>query len=129
MAQAEALDAMLAEMKKPLALVIELTVNDAVLVERIAGRFSCTLCGAGYHEAFKPTRIPGVCDVCGSESFNRRKDDTRETVKSRLDAYHAQTAPLLPYYKAKGILKSVDGMADIDVVAQAINKVLDSASK
>ncbi len=123
-AQAEALDGMLAEMKKPLAFVIELTVNDSVLVERIAGRFSCTICGTGYHDTFKPTKIAGVCDTCGSTDFTRRKDDNRETVKSRLEAYHAQTAPLLPYYKGRGILKSIDGMADIDVVSQEIAKLL-----
>ena len=128
-AQAEALDKMLASMSKPLNLVIELTVNDAVLIERIAGRFSCSICGAGYHDSFKPTKAAGVCDTCGSKDFARRKDDNRETVSSRLEAYHAQTAPLLPYYRQKAILKSVDGMADIDAVTQAINKVLQSASK
>lgn len=123
-AQAEALDQMLAEMGKPLALVIELTVNDAILVERIAGRFSCARCGTGYHDTFKPTRVAGVCDVCGSKEFSRRKDDVRETVAARLAAYHAQTAPLLPYYEGRGILRSVDGMADIGAVTEAINKVL-----
>ncbi len=128
-AQAEALDKTLAAIGKPLNLVIELTVNDSILVERIAGRFSCAKCGAGYHDSFKPTKVEGVCDVCGSREFTRRKDDNRETVKSRLEAYHAQTAPLLPYYEGRGILKSVDGMADIHAVTQAINKVLESASK
>ncbi len=128
-AQAEALDVMLASMKKPLSLVIELTVNDEILVERIAGRFSCAKCGAGYHDTFKPTKAAGICDVCGSKEFTRRKDDTRETVKSRLEAYHAQTAPLLPYYQAKGILRSVDGMAEIGDVTLEINKVLESTSK
>lgn len=123
-AQAEALDVMLADMGKPLNRVIELTVNDTILVERIAGRFSCTVCGAGYHDTFKPTKVQGVCDVCGSDQFTRRKDDTRETVKSRLEAYHAQTAPLLPYYQGKGILKSVDGLADIDEVSRQIELTL-----
>ena len=128
-AQAEALDVMLAEMKKPLTLVIELTVNDAILVDRIAGRFACAKCGAGYHDTFKPTQKAGVCDICGSTEFVRRKDDNRETVKSRLEAYHAQTAPLLPYYQKKGVLKSVDGMAEIGEVNKAINKVLETYSK
>jgi adenylate kinase len=128
-AQAEALDLMLAEMKKPLTLVIELTVNDGILVDRVAGRFACAKCGAGYHDTFKPTKKAGVCDNCGSTEFVRRKDDNRETVKSRLEAYHAQTAPLLPYYSKKGVLKSVDGMAEIGEVTEAINKVLETHSK
>jgi adenylate kinase len=126
--QAEALDVMLAKMNKPLSLVIELTVNDAILVERIAGRFYCAKCGAGYHDTFKPTQVAGVCDVCGSKEFTRRKDDNRETVQSRLTAYHAQTAPLLPYYQAKGILKAVDGMAEIGEVTSAIGKILQKMS-
>lgn len=128
-AQAEALDILLAQMRKPLDAVIELTVNDPVLIDRIAGRFSCGACGAGYHDSFKPTRIAGVCDVCGSHEFIRRKDDNRETVQSRLQAYHAQTAPLLPYYRAKGLLKSVDGMADIGAVTANINKVLETLKR
>jgi len=127
-AQAEALDKMLAELGKPLTAVIELTVNDPVLIERIAGRFSCTVCGTGYHDKFRPTKVPNVCDNCGSEQFTRRKDDNRETVASRLKAYHEQTAPLLPYYKAKGVLKSVDGMADIEEVSRQIDRVLPAAS-
>ena len=127
-AQAEALDKLLLEIGKPLNLVIELTVNDPVLVERIAGRFSCTICGAGYHDTFKPTKAAGVCDNCGSTQFTRRKDDNRETVTSRLKAYHDQTAPLLPYYKAKGVLRSVDGMAEIDEVSRQIDRILPAAS-
>jgi len=127
--QAEALDTVLEKIKRPLSLVIELTVNDAILVERIAGRFACAQCGTGYHDTFKPTKQAGVCDACGVEEFVRRKDDNRETVKSRLEAYHAQTAPLLPYYRKKGILKSVDGMAEIAEVTEAINKVLKTLSK
>ncbi|MEI6730320.1 MAG: adenylate kinase [Pseudomonadota bacterium] len=123
-AQAQALDNMLADMNKPLSFVIELTVNDEVLIERIAGRFSCAKCGTGYHDIFKPTAQAGVCDICESSDFTRRKDDTRETVASRLAAYHSQTAPLLPYYEAKGILKSVDGMADIDEVTLEINQII-----
>jgi len=123
-AQAEALDQMLADINKPLSFVIELTVNDEVLIERIAGRFSCAKCGTGYHDIFKPTAQAGICDICGSSDFSRRKDDTRETVASRLAAYHSQTAPLLPYYEAKGILKSVDGMADIDEVTLEINQII-----
>jgi adenylate kinase len=127
--QAEALDNMLAEINKPLDVVIELTVNDNILVDRIAGRFSCSACGTGYHDVFKPTRLEGVCDLCGSKEFTRRKDDVRETVKARLEAYHAQTAPLLPYYKAHSVLVSVDGMAEMGDVAEAIDKVIKNHSK
>ena len=123
--QARELDKMLAALNRPLSLVIELTVDDVALVDRIAGRFACAKCGAGYHDAFRPTRKAGVCDVCGATEFTRRKDDNRETVKSRLDAYHAQTAPLLPYYRGRGVLKSLDGMAVISDVTRAINAVVD----
>lgn len=126
--QAEALDVMLTEMNKPLHMVIELTVKDDALVERIAGRFSCAACGAGYHDSFKPTRASGICDICGGTEFLRRKDDNRETVVSRLAIYHAQTAPLLPYYKSRGVLRSIDGMADIHHVTQEIEDLLACAS-
>lgn len=126
--QARELDKMLAALSRPLSLVIELTVDDSALVDRIAGRFACGACGAGYHDAFRPTQKEGVCDACGSTHFTRRKDDNRETVKSRLDAYHAQTAPLLPYYKGRGVLKSVDGMAPIDTVTHAIDALLGQAA-
>lgn len=125
--QARELDKMLAALNRPLSLVIELTVDDAALVDRIAGRFACAKCGAGYHDKFRPTQKQGVCDVCGATEFTRRKDDNRETVKSRLDAYHAQTAPLLPYYRQRGVLKSVDGMAVISDVTRAIDAIVDEA--
>jgi adenylate kinase len=99
-------------------------VDDAALVERIAGRYTCAKCNAGYHDTFKKPKKPGVCDVCGGTDFTRRADDNRETVKSRLEAYHRQTAPLLPYYKKKGSLRTVDGMADIDEVTKQIERTL-----
>ena len=124
--QAEALDRLLAQKGRGLDAVIELQVNDAALIERIAGRFTCAKCGAGYHDSFKPTRSPGVCDSCGATEFVRRADDNRETVTARLAAYHAQTAPLLPYYQAQGLLRPVDGMAEIDEVARQTELVLAS---
>jgi adenylate kinase len=123
-AQAEALDRMLEERGLHLDAVIEFAVDNAALVERIAGRFSCAKCGTGYHDTFKPTTVPGVCDVCGSTEFVRRKDDNAETVKARLEAYDAQTAPLLPYYQAKGLVRTVDGMGSIGAVQAAISQAL-----
>jgi adenylate kinase len=122
--QAEALDVMLREKGLALDHVIELQVDDAALVERISGRFTCARCGTGYHDRFKQPRRTGVCDVCGGTEFTRRADDNAETVKARLDAYHRQTAPLLPYYAAQGKLRAVDGMASMEEVARQIEAVL-----
>ncbi len=122
--QAEALDDMLEEKALGLDAVIEITVDDAALAERIAGRFTCATCGAGYNDKFQLPKVEGVCDVCGGTEFNRRSDDTIETVSKRLEAYHAQTAPILPYYREKGILKAVDGMQDIDAVTLEIEEIL-----
>src|SRR3546814_1875051 len=88
--------------------VVERKVDDAALVERISGRYTCAQCGAGYHERFQPPATDGVCDVCGSTEFTRRADDNAETVRSRLHAYHRRTAPILPYYRQKGLLEAVD---------------------
>jgi len=122
--QAEALDRLLHDTKVDLDAVIELKVNEAVLVERISGRFSCAQCGMGYHDKFKQPKVAGVCDSCGSTQFTRRPDDKAETVHARLEAYNAQTAPILPYYKAKGRLHTVDGMAEMDEVESQIEAVL-----
>ena len=124
LAQAEALDALLDERGERLDGVLELAVDDDALIERISGRFACAQCAAGYHDRFKQPAVAGVCDVCGSREFVRREDDKAETVRARLEAYHAQTAPLLPYYLDKGLLAAVDGMAGIDeVTAEIFEKI------
>jgi adenylate kinase len=122
--QAEALDRMLEDKGLKLDHVIEMQVDDAALVERITGRYTCAKCGQGYHDTFQKPKVDGVCDVCGSTEFTRRADDNAETVTTRLAAYHKQTAPILPYYKERGVLEAVDGMADIDVVTEQIEALL-----
>ncbi len=123
-AQAAALDAMLEQKGLSLGHVIVMAVDEEALITRITGRMTCAKCGEGYHDSFKPTAKPGVCDKCGGTSFIRRPDDNAETMKTRLAAYHAQTAPIIPYYEKRGILRRVDGMAGVDAVALQIEKVL-----
>jgi adenylate kinase len=127
-AQAEALDRLLAERDLKLDGVIELEVDDDALVARISGRFACAKCGTLYHDTIRPTRVEGVCDECGSTDFTRRADDNPETVRARLQSYHDQTAPLLPYYRDKGLLVTVDGMAEIDQVTDEILRRIDGAT-
>jgi adenylate kinase len=124
-AQAEALDAMLAEKGLKLDAVIQIRVDEEALVERITGRFTCANCGAGYHDKFQRPEREGVCDKCGGTDFVRRDDDNEETVRKRMEAYRAQTAPILPHYEAQGVLLGVDGMADIDEVTEQLYKALD----
>ena len=126
--QAQALDEMLAEISCPLNIVIELAVQDEALVARISGRYACVQCGAGYHDSFKKPLTAGVCDVCGSTQFSRRADDSVETVTKRLTNYHAQTAPLLPYYERTGLLKRLDGMAPIHTVTEQLMAALKAAA-
>ena len=122
--QAEALDAMLAEHGRKLDCVILMEVDEATLIDRLSGRFSCGQCGASYHERYHRPRAEGVCDICGSTSFICRADDRPEALGTRFAAYRNQTAPILPYYRARGILRSVDGMADIDTVTRQIEAIL-----
>ncbi|MDE3016576.1 MAG: adenylate kinase [Pseudomonadota bacterium] len=126
--QAEALDGMLKEIRKSLSYVIELKVDDRQLIERIAGRFTCAKCGAVYHDSFHKLKTEGACDACGGTQFSRREDDKVETVARRLESYHRQTAPLLPYYKGKGVLQTIDGMASIEEVTAKINAIVSSGS-
>lgn len=125
-AQAEALTKLLADKNKTLDVVVEMQVEDDPLIGRITGRSTCGKCGEGYHDEFKKPAVEGVCDKCGHTEFARRADDNEETVRSRLSAYHAQTAPLIGYYGEKGILKSIDGMTAIDDVTAQITAVLDA---
>jgi adenylate kinase len=122
--QAEALDAMLRKRGQALDAVIEITVDAAALVERISGRFNCAKCGAVYHDKYKRPKVEGTCDVCGAKEFKRRRDDQAETVQTRLKEYYEQTAPILPYYTKKGLVRQVDGMSDAERVATQIEQVL-----
>jgi adenylate kinase len=122
--QAQALDEMLARRGLRLDYVIEFEVEEAALIDRLAGRFSCQQCGASYHERDHRPKVDGVCDGCGACEFACRADDRPETVKARLEVYHRQTAPILPYYRDRGILRLVDGMAGIDAVTHEIEKIL-----
>ena len=124
-AQAASLDTILSDRKRVLDYVIELEVDEEALVERITGRFTCAACGEGYHDRFKQPAKPDVCDKCGGTEFKRRADDNEETVRTRMAEYRAKTAPILPIYEARGIVSRVDGMADMNDVAKAIDAILD----
>ncbi|HEX8400227.1 MAG TPA: adenylate kinase [Allosphingosinicella sp.] len=126
--QAVALDGLLAKHGMKLDYVIELEVDEAALVDRITGRFTCGQCGEGYHDRYKRPKLDELCDVCGAErSFKRRPDDNEETVRQRLAEYRAKTAPILPHYESHGIVRRVDGMAPIGQVNQAIEAILAQA--
>jgi adenylate kinase len=122
--QAKALDAMLAEHHLKLDHVILLEVDEAALIDRLSGRFTCAQCGASFHDRYNPPSRDGVCDGCGGAEFIRRVDDRPEAVKARFEVYRAQTAPILPYYRERGILRVVDGMAEIEEVTRAIDRIL-----
>jgi adenylate kinase len=124
-AQADALDLLLEHRGRRLAYVIELVVDEDALVERIVGRFTCAVCGTGYHDTFKLPKVTATCDACGSTEFKRRPDDNEETVRTRMAEYRAKTAPILPGYEARGLVERVDGMADMDTVGAEIAAILD----
>jgi adenylate kinase len=124
-AQAHSLDEILASRGRKLDRVIELEVNEDALVERITGRFTCAQCGEGYHDLFKQPKVADICDVCGSTEFKRRPDDNEETVRTRMAEYRAKTAPILPLYEARGLVRRVDGMADMSAVSAQIAAILD----
>ena len=124
-AQAEALDDLLAGLGTSIRAAISLEVDDDAMVERISGRFTCADCGEGYHDSFKPTTAEGRCDQCGGANFARRADDNAETVAQRLKAYHAQTAPLISYYGLRGSLQCVDAMQPIEAVSASLTAIVE----
>lgn len=122
--QASALDELLAAQGMQIGAAISLEVDDAAMVERVSGRYTCANCGEGYHDSFKQPAVAGVCDKCGATEFKRRADDNAETVAARLEAYHAETAPLITYYEEKGALKRVDAMGEIDRIAGDLAEIV-----
>ncbi|HWH21959.1 MAG TPA: adenylate kinase [Allosphingosinicella sp.] len=127
-AQAASLDLLLSQKGMKLDHVIELVVDEDALVDRITGRFSCASCGEGYHDRYKLPEAAETCDNCGSRNFKRRPDDNEETVRNRLAEYRAKTAPILPYYEARGLVSHIDGMAPIGEVSAAIEAILDRSA-
>jgi adenylate kinase len=123
-AQAAALDTILDQRGRKLDHVIELDVNEDALVERITGRYTCAACGKGYHDKFEQPKVAGTCDKCGSREFKRRPDDNEATVRTRMAEYRAKTAPILPIYEARGVVSRVDGMAEMDAVTDAIERII-----
>ena len=123
-AQAESLDGILAARGRQLDHVVELAVDEDALVERITGRYTCANCGKGYHDTFEQPKAAGVCDKCGSTEFKRRPDDNEATVRTRMAEYRAKTAPILPIYEARGIVARVNGMAEMDDVTVAIERII-----
>ena len=122
-AQAEALESLLAELGQQLAVVPNIQVPDEVLLARLAGRWTCRKCGAMYHQLFSPPQKEGVCDKCGGELY-QRPDDTPETQKHRIAVYQEQTAPLIDYYRQKGLLKEVDGRPGIDEIQAELLEII-----
>ncbi|HZT86377.1 MAG TPA: adenylate kinase [Stellaceae bacterium] len=126
--QAEALDAMFARQGLRLDHVILMEVDEAALIDRLSGRFTCRTCGASYHERHNRPRVEGVCNFCGGTEFEYRADDRAEAVAARFEVYRRQTEPILPYYRSRGILRTIDGMADIDAVTRQIEAILSGSA-
>ncbi|MFV0360177.1 adenylate kinase [Tropicimonas sp.] len=126
--QAEALDTLLADRNQRISAAISLVVEDDAMVERISGRYTCAVCGEGYHDTFKKPENEGVCDKCGGTEFKRRADDNAETVRARLVAYHEETAPLIAFYRDRGVLREVDAMGAIDEIAADLDRIVEQAS-
>ncbi|WP_037307313.1 adenylate kinase [Ruegeria halocynthiae] len=125
--QAQALDGLLSETGQKINAAISLEVEDAEMVIRISGRYTCAGCGEGYHDTFKVPAVEGKCDKCGHIEFKRRADDNAETVASRLTAYHAQTAPLITYYQDQSVLKGLNAMGNIDDIAGNLERIVSDA--
>jgi adenylate kinase len=126
--QAEALDGLLAETGQKINAAVSLEVDDAAMVTRISGRYTCGGCGEGYHDSFKKPAVEGTCDKCGGTEMKRRADDNAETVASRLEAYHEQTAPLITYYDGHGVLQKIDAMGEISDIADALAAIVKTAT-
>ncbi len=123
--QAKALDGLMQEIGQSITAAISLDVEDAAMIERISGRYTCGGCGEGYHDSFKTPAVAGVCDTCGGTEMTRRADDNAETVGQRLKAYHAQTAPLITYYDGQGVLQRVDAMGQIDAITSKMETIVE----
>ncbi|WP_408648100.1 adenylate kinase [Thioclava electrotropha] len=126
--QAAALDGLLEENGQSVTAAISLEVDDEAMIARVAGRYTCAKCGEGYHDEFKQPEVAGVCDKCGGTEFKRRADDNAETARARLEAYHAQTAPLIAHYKALGVLEGIDAMGSIDEIASGLGSIVKRVS-
>jgi adenylate kinase len=126
--QAAALDTLLSGNGQRVNAAISLDVDDEAMVGRVAGRYTCGTCGEGYHDAFKQPAQAGVCDKCGGTTFKRRADDNAETVRERLQAYHAQTAPLIAYYDGKGVLQRIDAMGAIADIRRMLGDIVTRVS-
>ncbi len=127
-AQAEALDTLLADGGQKVTAAVSLEVDDEAMIARVAGRYTCATCGEGYHDQFKLPAVAGTCDKCGGTDFKRRADDNAETARARLEAYHAQTAPLIAHYGRLGVLESIDAMESIDTVASGLGSIVERVS-
>ena len=125
--QAEALDELLTCTGQRVGAALSLEVDDAAMVTRISGRYTCASCGEGYHDQFKLPATAGICDKCNGTDMKRRADDNPETVSQRLEIYHAQTAPLIAYYEGKQVLQRVDAMGDINRIASALDTLVKQA--